>query len=214
MASRPMETKLMIICLKTLLIVYSFIFWVFGVIHLASGVWGKLTLDTYISLIAENSTNALYVLIGTGTIIVIFGLFGCFTTCHGSPWMLKLYVMFLSLVFLAEMVTSILHFVFYHEIKDTFHRTYTEGMQNYNGNDKRSCAVDDVQENLSCCDVQNYTNWNTSPYFMKHGIPPSCCRNGSYCKPQDLLNITVATAKVNQKDCLSWFITANQHEMV
>jgi tetraspanin-7 len=61
-----------------------------GVILLAVGVWGKLTLGTYISLIAENSTNAPYVLIGTGTTIVVFGLFGCFATCRGSPWMLKL----------------------------------------------------------------------------------------------------------------------------
>lgn len=65
-----------------------------GVILLAVGVWGKLTLGTYISLIAENSTNAPYVLIGTGTTIVVFGLFGCFATCRGSPWMLKLVSLF------------------------------------------------------------------------------------------------------------------------
>ncbi|XP_049989572.1 ornithine transcarbamylase, mitochondrial, partial [Alexandromys fortis] len=61
-----------------------------GVILLAVGVWGKLTLGPYLSLVAENSTNAPYVLIGTGTAIVVFGLFGCFATCRGSPWMLKL----------------------------------------------------------------------------------------------------------------------------
>ncbi|KAK2819514.1 hypothetical protein Q7C36_021160 [Tachysurus vachellii] len=51
---------------------------------------GKFMLGPYISLIAENSTNAPYVLIGTGTTIIVFGLFGCFATCRGSPWMLKL----------------------------------------------------------------------------------------------------------------------------
>lgn len=61
-----------------------------GLILLAVGVWGKLMLGPYISLIADNSTNAPYVLIGTGTAIVVFGLFGCFATCRGSPWMLKL----------------------------------------------------------------------------------------------------------------------------
>ena len=38
-------------------------FQITGVILLAVGVWGKLTLGTYISLIAENSTNAPYMLI-------------------------------------------------------------------------------------------------------------------------------------------------------
>lgn len=61
-----------------------------GAILLAVGVWGKLMLGPYISLIADNSTNAPYVLIGTGTVIIVFGLFGCFATCRGSPWMLKL----------------------------------------------------------------------------------------------------------------------------
>lgn len=61
-----------------------------GAILFAVGLWGKFMLGPYISLIAENSTNAPYVLIGTGTTIIIFGLFGCFATCRGSPWMLKL----------------------------------------------------------------------------------------------------------------------------
>eukprot|EP00075_Anas_platyrhynchos_P015557 XP_027304810.1 tetraspanin-7 isoform X1 [Anas platyrhynchos] len=172
-----------------------------GVILLAVGVWGKLTLGTYISLIAENSTNAPYVLIGTGTTIIVFGLFGCFATCRGSPWMLKLYAMFLSLVFLAELVAGISGFVFRHEIKDTFLRTYTEAIQNYNKNDERSHAVDNVQESLSCCGIQSYTNWSTSPYFFKHGIPTSCCMNSSDCNTQDLRNMTVAATKVNQKGC-------------
>lgn len=59
-------------------------------ILLAVGVWGKVSLEAYLSLVSEDSTNAPYVLIGTGATIVIFGLFGCFATCRGSPWMLKL----------------------------------------------------------------------------------------------------------------------------
>ncbi|XP_009989380.1 PREDICTED: tetraspanin-7, partial [Tauraco erythrolophus] len=86
-------------------------------------------------------------------------------------------------------------------IKDTFLRTYTEAIQNYNKNDERSQAVDNVQESLSCCGIQSYTNWSTSPYFFKHGIPTSCCMNSSDCNTQDLRNMTVAATKVNQKGC-------------
>ncbi|XP_029459051.1 tetraspanin-7 [Rhinatrema bivittatum] len=201
MASRRMETKPVITCLKTLLIIYSFVFWITGVILLAVGVWGKLTLGTYISLIAENSTNAPYVLIGTGTTIIVFGLFGCFATCRGSPWMLKLYAMFLSLVFLAELVAGISGFVFRHEIKDTFLRTYTEAIHNYDGVDDRSKAVDSVQTNLKCCGVQSYTNWTSSVYWTEHGFPHSCCVNASDCLPQDIHNMTVAATKVYHKGC-------------
>ncbi|XP_055500573.1 tetraspanin-7b [Leucoraja erinacea] len=201
MASRRMETKPVITCLKTLLIIYSFVFWITGVVLLAVGVWGKLTLGTYISLVAENSTNAPYVLIGTGTTIVVFGLFGCFATCRGSPWMLKLYAMFLSLVFLAELVAGISGFVFRHEIKDIFLKTYTDAVHNYNGKDEQSHAVDDVQNSLHCCGIQNYTNWSTSIYWPKHGFPQSCCIKSSDCNPEDLRNMTIAATKVHQQGC-------------
>ncbi|KAM8976510.1 tetraspanin-7 [Pelodytes ibericus] len=201
MASRRMETKPVITCLKTLLIIYSFVFWITGVILLAVGVWGKLTLGTYISLIAENSTNAPYVLIGTGTTIIVFGLFGCFATCRGSPWMLKLYAMFLSLVFLAELIAGISGFVFRHEIKDTFLRTYTEAIQKYNGQDERSRAVDNVQENLRCCGIQSYTNWTSSDYWPTNGIPSSCCANVTDCNQSDMRNMTIASTKVYQRGC-------------
>uniref|UniRef100_A0AAR2LX22 Tetraspanin-7 n=1 Tax=Pygocentrus nattereri TaxID=42514 RepID=A0AAR2LX22_PYGNA len=201
MASRRMETKPVITCLKTLLIVYSFVFWITGAILLAVGLWGKFMLGPYISLIADNSTNAPYVLIGTGTTIIVFGLFGCFATCRGSPWMLKLYAMFLSLVFLAELVAGISGFVFRHEIKGTFLRTYNEAVQNYNAQDERSLAVDNVQRNLHCCGVLNYTSWFTSVYFPVNGIPPSCCVNISDCNASDLRNATIAPSKVHQQGC-------------
>ncbi|XP_017265830.1 tetraspanin-7b [Kryptolebias marmoratus] len=196
-----METKPVITCLKTLLIVYSFVFWITGAILLAVGVWGKLMLGPYISLIADNSTNAPYVLIGTGTVIIVFGLFGCFATCRGSPWMLKLYAMFLSLVFLAELVAGISGFVFRHEIKGTFRRTYNDAVLNYNAEDEASRAVDNLQHKLRCCGVNNYTTWFTSVYYPSNGIPASCCFNSSNCNPEDLRNATVAPNKVYHQGC-------------
>ncbi|XP_056158034.1 tetraspanin-7-like, partial [Lampris incognitus] len=173
-----------------------------GAVLLAVGLWGKFMLGPYISLIAENSTNAPYVLIGTGTTIIIFGLFGCFATCRGSPWMLKLYAMFLSLVFLAELVAGISGFIFRHEVyKGTFLRTYREAVQNYNAQDERSLAVDNVQRSLRCCGVYNYTSWYSSAYFPVNGIPASCCTDLSDCNNQDLRNATVVPSKVHQQGC-------------
>ncbi|XP_042605852.1 tetraspanin-7b [Cyprinus carpio] len=243
MASRRMETKPVITCLKTLLIVYSFVFWITGAVLLAVGLWGKFILGPYISLIAENSTNAPYVLIGTGTTIIVFGLFGCFATCRGSPWMLKLYAMFLSRSFLCVCVCVCA------QIKGTFLRTYNEAVENYNAQDERSIAVDNIQRSLRCCGVLNYTSWFSSVYFPVNGIPPSCCANVSDCTSSDLRNATIAPTKVYQQGCyelvttfietnvgiiagvtfgiafsqligmllaccLSRFITANQYEMV
>ncbi|XP_051005670.1 tetraspanin-7-like [Acomys russatus] len=196
-----MESKFVVICLKTLLLIYSFVFWTTGMILLAMGVWGKLTLGVYISLLVRNSTNAPSVLIGTGVTIVVFALLGCFATCRGSPCLLKLYSLLLLLVFLAELVASVSVLIYHREIKDRFLKTYSNAVQNYDGKDEKSQAVDQVQQYLTCCGVSNYTNWNASSYFLDHGIPRSCCKDKTDCNFQDLHNLTAAATKVSQRGC-------------
>ncbi|XP_042372887.1 tetraspanin-7-like, partial [Plectropomus leopardus] len=90
MAPRRMETKPLIFCVKTLLLLYCLIFWVTGVVLLAVGLWWRFMLGPYTLLISNGPSVAPYVLAGTGASIVLFGLFGCWATCRGRPWMLKL----------------------------------------------------------------------------------------------------------------------------
>ncbi|XP_030622251.1 tetraspanin-6 [Chanos chanos] len=201
--SRRLQTKPVITCLKTFLISYSLIFWFTGVILLAVGVWGKVSLDAYLSLASEKSTNAPYVLIGTGAIIVIFGLFGCFATCRGSPWMLKLYAMFLTLVFLAELVAGISGFVFRHEIKAILGDVYSKAVKSYNSTDSKSQAVDTIQRTLHCCGVKSYTDWNETEYYKQIGIPISCCNQSSGCNTETLKNMTLAETVVYHQGCFS-----------
>ncbi|XP_039997752.1 tetraspanin-7-like [Xiphias gladius] len=201
MARRRMETKPVIFCLKTLLLLYSFIFWVTGVVLLSVGLWWKFMLGPYTLLISSGPSNAPYVLTGTGAAIVLFGLFGCFATCRGRPWMLKLYAAFLSLVFMSELIAGISGFVFRHEIKGTFLTTYSDAVMKYDGRDDRSLAVDGVQRRLHCCGVYNYTSWFSSVYFPVGGIPASCCVSFSDCSGADLKNATLAARKVYAQGC-------------
>lgn len=61
-----------------------------GVVLLSVGLWWKFMLGPYMLLMSDSPSNGPYVLTGTGVAIVLFGLFGCFATCKGRPWMLKL----------------------------------------------------------------------------------------------------------------------------
>ncbi|XP_078268519.1 tetraspanin-7-like [Rhinoraja longicauda] len=202
-SARRLQTKPVITCFKTFLIVFSFIFWFAGTVLLAVGIWGKVNLEHYLPSVAEKSTNVPYVLIGTGAAIIIFGFFGCFATCRGSTWMLKLYAMILSLLFLAQLVAGISGFVFRHEIKTIFKDTFQDAVQKYNTTES---TVDYIQQNLHCCGVQNYTSWNDTVYFRRNGIPVSCCKNVSDCKAEDLKNMTVAKDKVFQNGCIQLFV--------
>lgn len=147
--SRRLQTKPVITCLKSVLVTYSFVFWVSagvvgagrrgdraglhrdpppgpfvrparvrgsrararggpgpgraealspcpaaaqvsGIILLAVGVWGKVSLEAYFSLLDEKAADVPFVLVGTGTVVILLGTFGCFATCRGNVWMLKL----------------------------------------------------------------------------------------------------------------------------
>ncbi|XP_059833148.1 tetraspanin-7-like isoform X1 [Hypanus sabinus] len=200
-SARRLQTKPVITCFKTFLIVFSFIFWFAGTVLLAVGIWGKVSLEDYLAFVAEKSTNAPYVLIGTGAAIVIFGFFGCFATCRGSTWMLKLYAMILSLLFLAQLVAGISGFVFRHEIKTIFKDKFQEAVDMYN---RTGSSVDDIQKNLRCCGVQNYTNWINTTYFKAHGFPESCCKDINVC--EDLKNVTVAKDEVFHQGCIQLII--------
>uniref|UniRef100_A0A8P0T5N0 Tetraspanin n=1 Tax=Canis lupus familiaris TaxID=9615 RepID=A0A8P0T5N0_CANLF len=144
--SRRLKTKPVITCFKSILLIYTFIFWITGLILLAVGIWGKVSLENYVSLLNEKATNVPFVVIGTGTVIILLGTFGCFATCRASAWMLKLYAMFLTLIFLVELVTAILGFVFRHEIRNSFKNNYEKTLKQYNSTgDYRSDAVDKIQ---------------------------------------------------------------------
>ncbi|XP_061690249.1 tetraspanin-7 [Syngnathoides biaculeatus] len=201
--SRRLQTKPVITCLKTFLISYSLIFWFTGMILLAVGVWGKVNLEAYITLVSDDTTNAPYVLIGTGAAIIVFGLFGCFATCRGSPWMLKLYAMFLTVVFLSELVAGISGFIFRHEIKAKLGSAYQNAVKSYNSTESSRSAVDAIQRTLRCCGVKNYTDWANTDYFREQGIPASCCKVNTKCPPETLKDLDKAQNEVYNTGCFS-----------
>ncbi|XP_006869153.1 PREDICTED: tetraspanin-6 isoform X2 [Chrysochloris asiatica] len=160
--SRRLQTKPVITCFKSVLLIYTFIFWITGVILLA--------------------------------------------TCQASAWMLKLYAMFLTLIFLVELVAAIVGFVFRHEIKNNFKSNYEKALKQYNTTgDYRSDAVDRIQNKLHCCGVTKYTDWEDTSYYSEQGYPKSCCK--TECTPNK------DASKVNHEGCFIKVMTIIESEM-
>ncbi|KAJ0067289.1 hypothetical protein NL108_015815 [Boleophthalmus pectinirostris] len=201
MSRRHFHTKPLIFCLKSLLLVYSFIFWVSGVVLLSVGLWWILMLGPYSVLISRAPSAVPFVLSGTGAGIVLLSLFGCWATCRGRCWMLRMYAVLLSIVFLTELIAGIWGFIFRHEIRGSFLSSFSEAVQKYNGLDERSLAVDDIQRKLQCCGVSNFSSWLHSSYFPVGGVPGSCCVQIHDCNRDDLRNASQAAAKVFSQGC-------------
>ncbi|XP_040180953.1 tetraspanin-6 [Rana temporaria] len=212
--SRRLQTKPVITCLKSVLLIYTFIFWITGVILLTVGVWGKVSLEVYFSILNENATNVPYVLIGTGAVIILLGTFGCFATCRASTWMLKLYAMFLSIIFLIELIAAIVGLVFRHEIRSSFENGYMEALNQYNSTgDEQSRAVDTIQRTLMCCGSKTYIDWGKTAYFKASGIPHSCCKVQANCTDDVLKYMDKAKDVVYNDGCMSFVTTIMESRM-
>ncbi|XP_033835538.2 tetraspanin-7-like [Periophthalmus magnuspinnatus] len=201
MSRRRFQTKPLIFCLKTLLLVYSFVFWVSGIVLLSVGLWWILMLGPYSVLISRTPSAVPFVLSGTGGGIVLLSLFGCWATCRGRCWMLRTFAVLLTLVFLTELIAGISGFIFRHEIKGSFFSSFSEAVQKYNALDERSLAVDDLQRKLHCCGVSNFSSWLHSSYFPNGGVPVSCCVRINDCERDDLRNASRAGDKVYDQGC-------------
>ncbi|KAG7499094.1 tetraspanin-6 [Solea senegalensis] len=195
-------------CLRNFLLCSNVLFCIVGVILLEVGVWGKLILDAYFYLEPEENTNATYVLIGTGITTVIFGLLGCFAVFRGTPWMLKLYAFFFTMVFLSGFVAGVSGFIFKHEVKAIFGAAFENAVKSYSSSDSSDTAVDAIQRTLHCCGVRSYSDWSDTAYYKENGLPASCCKDNSDCSPETLKDLDNAESEVYKLGCFEMITNA------
>ncbi|XP_069048137.1 CD9 antigen isoform X1 [Lepisosteus oculatus] len=98
-------------CIKYLLFVFNFIFWLAGTAVLAIGLW--LRFDSRTKGIFEVDSNpstfftGVYILIGAGALMMIVGFLGCCGAIQESPCMLGLFFFFLLVIFAVEIAAGI-----------------------------------------------------------------------------------------------------------
>lgn len=102
-------------CVKYLLFVFNFIFWLSGSLVLAVGLWLRFDPDTT-SLLGENDAPenffiAVYILIGAGGVMMIVGFFGCFGAVRESQCLLGSFFACLLLIFGAEVAAGVFGFL-------------------------------------------------------------------------------------------------------
>ncbi|ERL83974.1 tetraspanin-7-like [Dendroctonus ponderosae] len=172
---KHLQTVAALACMKTLLMVFNFIFWISGIAILAIGIWMEVELYKYMEMSTEFSGTAPYVLIGTGSLILVIGSLACCCTVKGQPVLLYVYGAFLAIVFVLELGAGISIFAYRSKLTEGFDKGLTRVMVNYHNdsNSQVSSDLDLVQETLKCCGNHNASDWLNLPHRMP--IPSSCC---------------------------------------
>ncbi|XP_046402459.1 tetraspanin-7-like [Ischnura elegans] len=171
---KRLQTVAMMTCMKTLLMLFNFVFWVTGIIILAVGIWMKVELHKYMELSTEFSSNASYILIGTGALVILIGSLACCCTAKGQPALLYIYATFLFIMVALELGGGVSLYAYRNKLQEGFASGINYSIHHYTvPKDPQSSHVDFMQSHLQCCGELGYEDWFNTSY--RH-VPISCCK--------------------------------------
>ncbi|XP_016922937.2 tetraspanin-7 [Apis cerana] len=186
--TKRLETVATMACMKTLLMLFNCVFWVFGILMMVIGIWVRIQLRDYIDVSAESSRTALLALASLGAILTLIATFACCCTTRGHPALLYLYGAFLAVVALLELAAGASIYAYRTNLNEKFDQDLNETMSVYGLDERKSANIDTMQSTLQCCGNRGYTDWlNMSP---PKEISLSCCKVPiNICDINDINNI-------------------------
>jgi hypothetical protein len=159
--------------------------WTLGAGLLGLGIWLVTERSAYDS-VSNVAFNPAVIILVAGSVMFIIGFFGCVGALRHNRYLLEIYVILLTLLFILEVVAVTLAFVYRDEIRDDIHDVFKETIENYrksNYDHDLQEALDEIQENFMCCGADGYNDWESNRYYScgspsvnACGVPQSCCK--------------------------------------
>ncbi|KAM9754963.1 CD9 molecule a isoform 2-T2 [Menidia menidia] len=144
-------------CVKYLMFIFNFSFWLAGTAVLCVGLWLRLDPKTKSLFEGPDSPyvfyTGVYILIGAGALMMVVGFLGCCGAIQESPCMLGLFFFFLLIIFAIEVAAGIWGFSNQTKVVDDitkfYMRTYNEYQTTKDERLKETLRV--IQTELNCC---------------------------------------------------------------
>ncbi|XP_029291430.1 CD9 antigen-like [Cottoperca gobio] len=138
-------------CVKYLLFVFNFIFWLMGSFVLAVGLWLRFDPETVSLLNGDKAPDTffigVYILIGAGSLVMLVGFFGCCGAVRESQCLLGSFFACLLIIFGAEVAAGVFGFLNKDKIIKDVQTFYTT---NYKENNNGTLIIS-YQKVLNCC---------------------------------------------------------------
>ncbi|KAG5835369.1 CD9 antigen-like [Anguilla anguilla] len=140
-------------CVKYLLFIFNFIFWLVGSLVLAVGLWLRFD-PAIVSLLNEEGAPdtffmGVYILIGAGGLMMLVGFFGCCGAVRESQCLLGSFFACLVIIFGAEIAAGVFGFLNKDKIIEEVQQFYKQSIE-----DKTNSTVAlAYEEVLNCCGV-------------------------------------------------------------
>ncbi|KAK3548940.1 hypothetical protein QTP70_021680 [Hemibagrus guttatus] len=173
------------VCLKYLLFMFNFLFWLAGGAVMAVGLWTLVKKSDYISLLSSRIyAVSAYILCLAGVIVMVTGVLGCCATFKEKRQLLRVYFVLLMCIFLLEVLAGVLAYIYYQQLSDELKSNLKNTMVNkYKQPEQNHIteAVDKLQQEFKCCGSNSSSDWSDSVWHNNSKasgrvVPDSCCK--------------------------------------
>uniref|UniRef100_A0A3B4VHJ3 Tetraspanin 2a n=1 Tax=Seriola dumerili TaxID=41447 RepID=A0A3B4VHJ3_SERDU len=132
-------------CLKYLLFIFNFIFWLSGLLVLAVGLWLRFDPETVELLTDDGAPDtffiAVYILLGAGGLMMIVGFFGCFGAVRESQCLLASFFACLMIIFGAEISAGVFGFINKEQIVEEVQKFYSSSIADATNSNSTAIAL-------------------------------------------------------------------------
>uniref|UniRef100_A0A8P0TK51 CD81 molecule n=2 Tax=Canis lupus familiaris TaxID=9615 RepID=A0A8P0TK51_CANLF len=158
-------------CIKYLLFVFNFVFWLAGGVILGVALWLRHDPQTtnllYLELGDRPAPNTfyvgIYILIAVGAVMMFVGFLGCYGAIQESQCLLGTFFTCLVILFACEVAAGIWGFVNKDQIAKDVKQFYDQALQ--------QAVVKTFHETLNCCGSSTLSALTTS--MLKNSLCPS-----------------------------------------
>ncbi|XP_077428439.1 tetraspanin-2a [Vanacampus margaritifer] len=141
-------------CVKYLLFVFNFIFWLSGLLVLAVGLWLRFDPETVELLTGNEAPDtffiAVYILLGAGSLMMLVGFFGCFGAVRESQCLLASFFACLLIIFAAEIAAGVFGFINKEQIVEEVQKFYSGSIGDSSNPNATAIALI-YHRTLNCC---------------------------------------------------------------
>ncbi|KAL1020515.1 hypothetical protein UPYG_G00001060 [Umbra pygmaea] len=139
-------------CVKYLLFIFNFIFWLLGSLVLAVGLWLRFDPDTVAMLNGDGAPDTffygVYILVTAGSLVMLVGFFGCCGAVRESQCLLGSFFACLLIIFGAEVAAGVFGFINKDKIVEDVQSYYRKS---YNDNNNSTNLHNTYHKVLKCC---------------------------------------------------------------
>lgn len=181
--------------LKYMLFFFNFLLWLCGGALIGIGIWANIEKNKYyyqeIETIYDVLLDLSILLIIVGAVMFVLGYAGCVGAIRENTCLLKIFYSIIILIVLLEVTIAVLAFVFKDKMRNWVTNVLQEGMI-LRYQDDEDAIMDWFQENVKCCGINGYKDWNRNMYFncskdnpsgLRCGVPYSCCKHPDALTP-------------------------------